>query len=81
VIRTQIQLTDSQAKILHELALKQGVSVAELIRRSVDYYILNSDVAAQQDLIERAKAAAGKYKSGVTDLAKNHDRYLAEDFR
>lgn len=79
--RIQIQLTDSQAKILHELALKLGVSVPELIRRSVDNYILNSDGTAQQYLIERAKAAAGKYKSGVTDLAKNHDLYLAEDCR
>ncbi len=80
MIRTQIQLTEAQAKRLQELAARQGVSMAELIRRSVDNYIKNYSGWARQDLIERAKEAAGKYQTAETDLAKNHDTYLAEDF-
>jgi hypothetical protein len=38
MIRTQIQLTEEQSKTLQEFALKEGVSVAELIRRSVELY-------------------------------------------
>jgi hypothetical protein len=81
MIRTQIQLTDSQAKILHELAAKQGVSIAELIRRSVDNYIQDVNGADKQELIERAKEATGKYHAGIKDLAKNHDLYLTEDYQ
>lgn len=80
MIRTQIQLTEAQAKSLQELAARQGVSMAELIRRSVDNYIKNYNGCARQDLIERAKEAAGKYHAAEADLAKSHDLYLAKDF-
>jgi hypothetical protein len=29
---------------------------------------------------ERAMAVAGKYRSGDTDLGRNHDQYLAEAY-
>lgn len=81
MVRTQIQLTQAQAKALHEQALKQGVSVAELIRRSVDHYLEQLDGGEKRELVERAKEAAGKYHAGVKDLAQNHDRYLPGDFQ
>lgn len=81
MVRTQIQLTEAQTKILHELALKQGVSVAELIRKSVDNYLKQIGEGDKRELIERAKEATGKYHTGLKDLAKNHDRYLAEDLQ
>lgn len=77
MVRTQIQLTEAQTKILHDLALKQGVSVAELIRKSVDNYLKQIDGGDKRELIERAKESAGKYHTGLSDLAQNHDRYLA----
>jgi DNA-binding protein Fis len=81
MVRTQIQLTEAQIKTLHDLALKQGVSVAELIRKSVDNYLKQIDGGDKLELIERAKEAAGKYHTDLRDLAKNHDRYLAEDLQ
>ncbi len=36
MIRTQIQLSEEQARTLKKLAAKEGKSVAELIRASVD---------------------------------------------
>lgn len=81
MVRTQIQLTETQAKILHELALKQGISVAELIRKSVDDYLKHADGGNKQELVERAKEAAGKYRTGLKDLAEKHDQYLAEDLQ
>jgi metal-responsive CopG/Arc/MetJ family transcriptional regulator len=80
MVRTQIQLTESQAKILHELAVKEGVSISEIIRKSVDTYIQKYEHRQSSILIERAKEAAGKYHAKATDLAKNHDLYLTEDF-
>ena len=41
------------------------------------------DAAALTDMAERrrrAMAAAGKFRSGVSDLSANHDRYLEEVF-
>jgi hypothetical protein len=81
MIRTQIQLTEPQAKKLQKLAQTEGLSVAELIRRSVDYYIQDPDGPDHQRLVTRAKEAAGKYQAVAKDLAKNHDRYLVEDYQ
>jgi len=30
--------------------------------------------------VRRALAVIGKYRSGLPDVAEDHDRYLAEDF-
>ena len=79
MIRTQIQLTESQVKDLRCLAGKKGVSMAELIRVSVDRYLQEAEGGMDEDQITQAKEAAGKYGCGISDLAVNHDRYFAQD--
>ena len=81
MIRTQIQLTEEQAKAIKTLAMKRNTSVAELIRRSVDELLQK---AVGTDLTERrrrALAAAGRFHSGKTDISTNHDDYLAEAYQ
>jgi Arc/MetJ-type ribon-helix-helix transcriptional regulator len=81
MIRTQIQLTEEQAKAIKTLAMKRNTSVAELIRRSVDELLqkaVGGDLAERR---RRALAAAGRFHSGKTDISRNHDDYLAEAYR
>ena len=78
MVRTQIQLTDQQAQMLHDLARSEDVSIAELIRRSINSYFR---IGKQPDLEERKRrslATVGKYSSGQHDVSSNHDQYLAE---
>ena len=80
MIRTQIQLSETQAKALKDLAARQNVSVAEIIRQAVDERLR---VAGADDLEQRkrrALAAAGRFHSGHSDLSAEHDRHLAEAF-
>jgi hypothetical protein len=79
MIRTQIQLTDEQAKRLRELSAAGRESVAALIRKAVDQFIVagNPDRSA---LYRQAEAIVGKYKSDSGDISIHHDRYLEEDF-
>ena len=77
MIRTQIQLTNEQARALKRLAAKEGKSVAELIRVSVDDLIRRGGDADPQELRQRAINAAGKL-NGPSNLAAEHDIYLAE---
>ena len=79
MIRTQIQITPEQARALKHLAAREGKSVAELIRQSVDALLLSGGIPDQKILRARAKAAAGKL-IGPADLATNHDAYLAETY-
>lgn len=79
MIRTQIQLTEEQYRRLRRLAGERAVSLAELVRRSVDRF-LESEIAEREELYERASRLAGRFPDleGATDVAENHDRYLDE---
>jgi len=77
MIRTQIQITPEQARQLKRLAVREGKSVAELIRLSVDEMLRSGGIVNRDDLRRKAIAAAGKL-SGLEDLAEKHDAYLVE---
>lgn len=82
MVRTQIQITEQQARKLRKRAREQGISLAEVIRRCVDHALANSepDLAT---LYDRARKMVGAFhdREGATDLAENHDRYLDEAYR
>ena len=82
MIRTMIQLTEEQMKALKELAKAKKTSVAKLVRESVTQYMTTTslDVEERKRLLRRALEIVGKYHDieGATDVAENHDKYLAE---
>jgi hypothetical protein len=78
MVRTQIQLTEEQARALKLMSAQQGRSVAELIRQSVDNTIRSQGSIDVAERRRRAIAAAGRFRSGQADLSVEHDRYLAE---
>lgn len=80
MVRTQIQLTEEQSKTLKRLAAQENVSVAELIRRSIDAYIDKSPVVSTEERKRRMLSVIGIVSSGLTDLAEEHDRYLEEAY-
>lgn len=80
MIRAQIQLTEEQSKTLKAMSLEKGVSIAELIRRSIDSYIRSIHQLTEAEKRRRALSVVGLVSSGETDLATNHDRYLAGVF-
>jgi hypothetical protein len=78
MIRTQIQLEEAQYRALKELAARQRTSVAELIRRAVSTWLEASAGVSEEERRRRAIAAAGRFRSGLGDLAEKHDEYLAQ---
>lgn len=78
MVRTQIQLTPEQAQELRQIAHEENVSVAELIRRSVDQYLDSRYQPSRAELKRKALAMIGSGSSGLGDVAENHDRYLDE---
>ena len=81
MIRTQIQLTEEQARRLRDEARQSGQSVAELIRQSVDRY-LEHNAAFPSGVVSRLSAleVAGRFRSGKSDVAVKHDDYLDESY-
>jgi hypothetical protein len=78
MVRTQIQLTQEQAERLKEKAAETGVSMAELIRRSIDSYLNKDHTLTRAERLRRVEAIIGKYADEADDVAVNHDRYLAD---
>ena len=76
LVRTQIQLTKRQAAALKGIAAREHVSMAEVIRRSVDRTI--DEQPTGEDVWRRVFGAAGTVRTGLNDLSENHDRYIVE---
>ena len=82
--RTQILLTEEQHKILKNLSSEKNISMAEVVRECITYY--NANIADQIVMSEDVKhdtvlKAAGRFKSGTSDLSVNHDDYLKEYYK
>ena len=82
MVRTQIQLTENQYELLKTLSHERGVSIAELIRLSVDEFARKQGPApiTAEEKRQRIMAVVGRYRSGLSDVSRNHDEYLAEDY-
>ncbi|MFO7666393.1 MAG: ribbon-helix-helix domain-containing protein [Desulfobacterales bacterium] len=78
MVRTQIQLPEEQVAMLKKMAATEHKSMAELIRQSVDFFAKAKQGAGDDQRRRRAMAAAGRFRSGVNDLAASHDSYLAK---
>lgn len=81
MVRTQIQLTEKQAELLKKNAEARHLSVAELIRQAVDIFVNTGSVVDIEERRKRAIAAAGKFRSGISDLSLEHDKHLSEVFQ
>lgn len=77
MLRTQIQLTENQMRALKVAARREGLSVAEMVRRLVDQLIEND---RRRRALERALEFSRNtpFGSGLSDIAERHDEYLAE---
>jgi predicted NUDIX family phosphoesterase len=80
MVRTQIQLTEEQARAIKRIANVQGVSIAEVIRRAIDRIISAGPTVDIGERHKRALEIVGKFRSARRDVSRKHDAYLAETF-
>ncbi len=80
MIRTQVQLTEAQARGLRTQARLEERSMADLVRESVSEYLARRHVVDRDEVARRALALPGRYRSGCRDLAEEHDAHLDEAF-
>lgn len=81
MIRTQVQFTDEQARRLRRVANKEGVSIAELVRRCVAQ-TLGDDEQQLEEAYARAAAVIGAFQDPHGgSVAEEHDEHLDEAFR
>lgn len=79
MIRTQIQLTEEQSRVLKKISGKKHVSIAELIRQGVNTFMKSGEVSIEERK-QRAVSASGRFRSGKRKISEKHDEYLSEAF-
>ncbi|HRC88177.1 MAG TPA: CopG family transcriptional regulator [Thermoanaerobaculia bacterium] len=82
MIRTQIQITEQQARDLKRQSREQGVSISELVRQALQQSLDRRD-ASLRTRYQKAAELVGAFRDlqGATDVAVDHDRYLDEAYR
>lgn len=76
MIRTQVQLTDAQARVLRRVAAERGMSMAAVIRELVDAGLS----APASSHAARARSVVGRFGSGRNTVGRDHDRELDTAF-
>jgi hypothetical protein len=80
MVRTQIQLREDQSAGLRELARREGVSVAQMIRQAIDRLFEETGAACASGSRRDTLKVVGMFRSGLTDVGREHDRYLDEAY-
>ena len=80
IIRTQVQLTEAQSKLLKEMARRENTSMAALIRQAINYWLPTIGAVSMEERRRRALAVIGRFHSGKSDISEQHDDYLAEAY-
>ena len=80
LVRTQVLLTSDQADALKKTAAARGVSMAQVVRDAVEAHLLNEQHVGLEARWDRALAAVGRFGSGCSTVARDHDTHLAEAF-
>lgn len=82
MVRTQIRLTEDQARRIKRIAADRNTSMAEIIRASIEQTLARPGTpVCHEERVQRAMEAAGRFRSGTCDTAGRHDQYLAEAHR
>jgi len=81
MVRTQIQLTERQARRLRAEARERGLSLAEIIRRYVEKGLAD-ETPSRDALYDRAARVVGRFsdRRGARDVSSKHDHYLDEAY-
>ncbi len=74
MIRTQIQLTEDQARALRMAAAAEHASLAEVIRRAIDDWLAARGTVSPAEQRRRALAAPS-FDMGADDVAERHDQF------
>ncbi len=76
--RKQIQFTRQQLTGLRREAKRKRTSESAIVREAVDAWLAAKGESARHERFARAMSVVGKFRSGKHDIAREHDRELAE---
>lgn len=79
VHRIQAQIDPATMERLRVRARRDGVSVAELLRRGADLVLAADGLAGPEERRARARAVIGRFSDGA-GVARDHDAHLDDAY-
>ncbi len=76
--KIQVWVPEDDLAALRQLAEADGISLSAMTRRGIKWVIQEKGKRSRRELMEQALEVAGKFDSGLTDIGRRHDDYLAE---
>ena len=80
MVTKQITLTEKESELLENILRDRNISAEEFIHESIIAWVQQNSTSEREKLIQRSFEILGKYDSGLTDVSKRHDDYLAEAY-
>jgi 16S rRNA U516 pseudouridylate synthase RsuA-like enzyme len=81
MVRYQMFIDEGQKRMLENMHRRLNVPVAELVRRAIDTLVADQAKQTEYPLMDEETGAlltlAGVCEGGPSDLADNHEMYLA----
>jgi hypothetical protein len=79
VVRMQIQFTQGEIEALRTEAARRHVSISAVVREAVDERLSQPRPGfSLEERRARAKAACGRFRSGLGDVSARHDGCFAD---
>jgi hypothetical protein len=75
----QIQFTELEARALRDEAAQRHISISAVVREAVEQRLPQQESGVSlEERKRRAKAACGRFRSGLGDVSARHDDYFAD---
>lgn len=82
MVRTQVQLEEAQLEAIRRLAHRRRISISAVVRRLLKAGLdAGLDGEQPRSGAQALLALAGIGRSGLPDLGRRHDDYLAEELQ
>jgi hypothetical protein len=79
MVRMQIQFTEEEVVALRREAAQGHLSISAVVRGAVDERLDHQrPELSLEERKARAKAACGRFRSGLGDVSARHDEYFAD---
>jgi len=79
MVRMQIQFTEEEVEALRREAAQRHLSISAVVRQAVDTRLAHPrPELSVEERKARAKAACGRFRSGLGDVSARHDDYFAD---
>ncbi|MXX06485.1 MAG: CopG family transcriptional regulator [Gammaproteobacteria bacterium] len=79
-VRTIIQISEEPVRGFKVHMRDEERSTASLVRESVAENQAHRPAQDRRALLDRARGLVGRFRSGYSDVAENHDRHLDEAY-